>query len=119
MQKMNTHTMYKTSRGEHMENSQSHVENPQSESRFTRSSRSGPSKTGALMEVPPTRSQQRIRSRSPDHCRTRERTKNSSPLQPLNELLQRFYHSVPSLTWEQPLVNETKKVFLEVSTKKH
>lgn len=45
-------------RGQNMDISQSHVENPQSETKFIRQSRSKPSITRALMEVPPTRSQQ-------------------------------------------------------------
>lgn len=71
-----------------MDSSQSHVENPQTETRFIRQSRSKPSTTGALMEVPPTRSQQEA------EAQTTARTESKSPLHLPGELLQRFHHSV-------------------------
>lgn len=57
MQRMNVRHLQNFP-GDKMDSSQSHVENPQSETRFIRQSRSKPSITGTLMEVPPTRSQQ-------------------------------------------------------------
>ncbi|XP_058391987.1 E3 ubiquitin-protein ligase RLIM-like [Diceros bicornis minor] len=96
-------------RGKNMENSQRQVENPQSESTFTRPSRSERSTTEALMEVPPTRGKRRARSRSPDHWRPRARTEHWSPPKSLAEILQRCHHSISSQTFEQPLVNETER----------
>ncbi|XP_036119733.1 E3 ubiquitin-protein ligase RLIM-like [Molossus molossus] len=98
-------------RGENRENSQGHMQNPQSESRFTRSSRSEPSTTGASTEVPPPRGQKRASSRSPDHSRTRATTERRSPPHSLSELLRGLHHSVSSPTFEQPLVNATERFF--------
>ncbi|ELK16555.1 E3 ubiquitin-protein ligase RLIM [Pteropus alecto] len=96
-------------RGENVENSQSHAENPQAESTFTRPSRSEQSTPEALMEVPTTRGQRRARSRSPDHRRTRARIASRSPPRSLSEMLRRHHHSLVSPTFEQPLVNETER----------
>nr|KAF6435722.1 hypothetical protein HJG63_012471 [Rousettus aegyptiacus] len=96
-------------RGENMENSQSHAEDPQAESTFTRPSRSEQNTPEALMEVPTTRGQRRARSRSPDHRRTRARIASRSPPRSLSEMLRRLHHSLVSPTFDQPLVNETER----------
>ncbi|XP_054564724.1 E3 ubiquitin-protein ligase RLIM-like [Eptesicus fuscus] len=98
-------------RRENVENSHSHVENPRSESRFTRPSKSEQSTPRPSIKVPPTRGQKRARSRSPDHSRTRARTESRSPPRSVGELLQRFHHSASSPTFEQPFVGETERVF--------
>ncbi|XP_006193681.2 E3 ubiquitin-protein ligase RLIM [Camelus ferus] len=105
----NPENEYVASRGENMENSQRQGENPQSESLFTRPSRSEQSTSEALMEVPPTRSQRRARSWTPDHRRTRARIESRTPPNSPREILQRFHHDISSLTSEQPLVNETER----------
>uniref|UniRef100_A0A8C3X1P3 RING-type E3 ubiquitin transferase n=1 Tax=Catagonus wagneri TaxID=51154 RepID=A0A8C3X1P3_9CETA len=96
-------------RGENMQDIQKQAENPQFESAFTRPSRSEQSATEALMEAPPTRSQRRKRSRSPDCRRTRARTESRSPPNSLREILRRCHHSESSQAFEQPLVNETER----------
>ncbi|XP_016063267.1 PREDICTED: E3 ubiquitin-protein ligase RLIM-like [Miniopterus natalensis] len=80
-----------------MEDSHSHVENPQSQSRSLRPSGSEQSTPRALMEVPPTRGQKRASSRSPDHSRTRARTESMLLPRSLGQLLQRLHHSQSSL----------------------
>lgn len=55
---------------ESLENSSRQMENPQSESSFARPSRSEGRTNKPLMQVPPTRGQQRSSSRSLDHRRT-------------------------------------------------
>lgn len=82
-----------------MENSPSHVAHPQSESRFTRSSRSEPSTTRTLMEVPLTRGKWRARSRSQDNHRTRAKTESRLPPHSLGHLLQRLHQSIISDFW--------------------
>ncbi|XP_014403361.1 PREDICTED: E3 ubiquitin-protein ligase RLIM-like [Myotis brandtii] len=94
-------------RRENMENSHSHVENPQAEPRFTRPSKSEKSTPRPSIKVTPTRGQKRARSRSPDHSRTRARTESRSPPRALGPLSQRFHHSASSPTFEQPFVSET------------
>ncbi|XP_039079025.1 E3 ubiquitin-protein ligase RLIM-like [Hyaena hyaena] len=90
------------------ENSESQVENTQSESTFIRSPGSEQSTTEALIQVPVTRGQQRVRSRSPDRRRTRARTESPAPNR-MSELLRRFHYSITSPTFEQPPVNETER----------
>ncbi|XP_036194076.1 E3 ubiquitin-protein ligase RLIM-like [Myotis myotis] len=98
-------------RRENMENSHSHVENPQAEPRFTRPSKSEQSTPRPSIKVTPTRGQKRTRSRSPDHSRTRARTESGSPPRSLGPLSQRFHHSASSPTFEQPFVRETGRFF--------
>uniref|UniRef100_A0A8C0DM84 RING-type E3 ubiquitin transferase n=1 Tax=Balaenoptera musculus TaxID=9771 RepID=A0A8C0DM84_BALMU len=93
-------------RRENMEDSQRQVENPQSESIFTRPSMSEQDTTETLVEFSPTRSQRRARSRSPEYPRTRARIESWSPPRSLRESVQRLNHSIPSQTSEQPLVSE-------------
>ncbi|XP_028389396.1 E3 ubiquitin-protein ligase RLIM-like [Phyllostomus discolor] len=95
--------------GGNMKNSQRQVECPQSEPRCTRPPRSEQRRTGALLEVPPTRGQQTARSRSQDQSRTRASTKSRSPAQLLGEILPRLHHSSSSPTFEQPVVRETER----------
>ncbi|XP_053516919.1 E3 ubiquitin-protein ligase RLIM-like [Artibeus jamaicensis] len=95
--------------GGNRKNSQRQVECPQAEPRFTRPRRSEQSRTGALLEVPPTRGQQTARSRSQDQSGTRVSTESRSPAQSLGELLPRLHHSASSLTFEQPMVHETER----------
>ncbi|XP_059529046.1 E3 ubiquitin-protein ligase RLIM-like [Myotis daubentonii] len=98
-------------RRENMENSHSHVENPQAEPRFTRPSKSEQSTPRPSIRVTPARGQKRTRSRSPDHSRTRARTESGSPPRSLGPLAQRFHHSASSPTFEQPFVSETGRFF--------
>ncbi|XP_057573662.1 E3 ubiquitin-protein ligase RLIM-like [Hippopotamus amphibius kiboko] len=95
-------------RRENMEDSQRQVQNPQYESIFTRPSTSEQDTTDALMEFPPTRSQKRTRSRSPDSWRTRARSESWSAPDSLWEIYQRFGYSIASQTLEQPLVSENE-----------
>ncbi|XP_071078294.1 E3 ubiquitin-protein ligase RLIM-like [Desmodus rotundus] len=96
--------------GGNMKNGQRQVECPQSEPRFARPPRSEQSRTGALLEVPPTRGQKRERSRGPDHSRTRARFESTrSPAESRGELLPRLHHSASSPTFEQPVVRETER----------
>ncbi|KAM5315097.1 E3 ubiquitin-protein ligase RLIM-like [Glossophaga mutica] len=83
--------------GGNMKNSQRQVECPQSEPRFTRPPRSEPSRTGALLEAPPTRGQKRERSRSPDQSRTRARFESTPLPRSLGLHSQRPQHSSSSL----------------------
>ncbi|KAI5130215.1 E3 Ubiquitin-Protein Ligase Rlim [Manis pentadactyla] len=91
-------------------NSPWQVENPQPASSFATPLRSEGSTNEGLMQVPPTRGQQRrrIRSRSPDHRRTRARTESMSNPHSVRELCGRHHDSVLSQTSEQPLVNESE-----------
>ncbi|KAI5196871.1 E3 Ubiquitin-Protein Ligase Rlim [Manis pentadactyla] len=93
-----------------LENSPWQVENPQPESSFATPSRSEGSTNEGLMQVPRTRGQQRrrIRSRSPDHRRTRARTESMSTPHSVRERCGRHHDSVLSQTSEQPLVNESE-----------
>ncbi|XP_028022769.2 E3 ubiquitin-protein ligase RLIM-like [Balaenoptera acutorostrata] len=93
-------------RRENMEDSQRQVENPQSESIFTRPSMSEQDTTETLVDFSPTRSQRRARSRSPEYPRTRARIESWSPPRSLRESVQRLNRSIPSQTSEQPLVSE-------------
>ncbi|KAG5193472.1 hypothetical protein JEQ12_019833 [Ovis aries] len=96
----------KLPRREDTEDSQRQVENPQSESLFTTASASEHDTMETLMEVPPTRSQRRPRSRSPDSRRTRARTDSWTPPRTLWELFQRMNEDIPSQTFKQPLISE-------------
>ncbi|XP_055420479.1 E3 ubiquitin-protein ligase RLIM-like [Bubalus kerabau] len=93
-------------RREDTEDSQRQVENPQSESLFTTASASEHDTMETLMEVPPTRSQRRLRSWSPVSRRTRPRTDNWSPPHTLWEFFQRINEDTPSQTFKQPLISE-------------
>ncbi|XP_070222705.1 E3 ubiquitin-protein ligase RLIM-like [Bos mutus] len=93
-------------RREDKEDSQRQVENPHSESLFTRPSTSEHDTMETLMEVPPTRSQRRLRSWSPVSRRTRPRTDNWSPPHTLWEIFQRINEDTPSQTFKQPLISE-------------
>ncbi|XP_008561500.1 PREDICTED: E3 ubiquitin-protein ligase RLIM-like [Galeopterus variegatus] len=103
-------------RAENTENRQRQVGNPRSESTNATPATSEQSATEAFIEVPTTRSQRRARSRSPDHRRTRARIESRSPQNSLSEISQRFHHSIPSQTVDQPLVNETERCF---TTRQH
>ncbi|XP_014308220.1 E3 ubiquitin-protein ligase RLIM-like [Myotis lucifugus] len=94
-------------RRENMENSHSHVENPQAEPRLTRPSTSEQSTPRPSIRVTPTRGQKRARSRSPDHSRTRARTESRSPPRALGPVSQRFHHRASFPTFEQAFVSET------------
>ncbi|XP_040122279.1 E3 ubiquitin-protein ligase RLIM-like [Oryx dammah] len=96
----------KLPRREDTEDSQRQVENPQSESLFTTASASEHDTTETFMEVPPTETQRRPRSRSPDSRRTRARTDSWTPPRTLWELFQRMNEDVPSQTFKQPLISE-------------
>ncbi|XP_059956491.1 E3 ubiquitin-protein ligase RLIM-like [Mesoplodon densirostris] len=96
-------------RRENMEDSQRQVESPQSESIFTRPSMSEQDTTETLMEFPPTTSQRRARSRSPEYRRTRGRIESWSPPRSLREIVQRLNHSIPSQNFEQPLLSENAR----------
>ncbi|XP_059956489.1 E3 ubiquitin-protein ligase RLIM-like [Mesoplodon densirostris] len=96
-------------RRENMEDSQRQVESPQSESIFTRPSMSEQDTTETLMEFPPTTSQRRARSRSPEYRRTRARIESWSPPCSLREIVQRLNHSIPSQNFEQPLLSENAR----------
>ncbi|XP_059956501.1 E3 ubiquitin-protein ligase RLIM-like [Mesoplodon densirostris] len=96
-------------RRENMEDSQRQVESPQSESIFTRPSMSEQDTTETLMEFPPTTSQRRARSRSPEYRRTRARIESWSPPRSLREIVQRLNHSIPSQNFEQPLLSENAR----------
>ncbi|KAI5944295.1 E3 ubiquitin-protein ligase RLIM [Manis javanica] len=93
-----------------LENSPWQVESPPPESSFATPLRSEGRTNEGLMQVPPTRGQQRrrIRSRSPDHRRTRARTESMSTPHSVRELYGRHHYSVLSQTSEQPLVNESE-----------
>uniref|UniRef100_G3X6F2 RING-type E3 ubiquitin transferase n=1 Tax=Bos taurus TaxID=9913 RepID=G3X6F2_BOVIN len=93
-------------RREDTEDSQRQVENPQFESLFTTASASEHDTMETLMEVPPTRSQRRLRSWSPVSRRTRPRTDNWSPPHTLWEFFQRINEDTPSQTFNQPLISE-------------
>ncbi|KAB0372090.1 hypothetical protein FD755_015882 [Muntiacus reevesi] len=99
----------KLPRREDMEDSQRQVERTQSESLFTRPSTPEQDMTETLMEVPPTRSQRRLRSRSPVYRRTRARTDSWSPPHSLWENFQRINEDIPSQTFKQPLISENER----------
>ncbi|CAI9180319.1 unnamed protein product [Rangifer tarandus platyrhynchus] len=99
----------KLPRREDMEDSQRQVESPQSESLFTRPSTPEQDTTETLMEVPPTRSQRRLRSRSPVYRRTRARTDSWSPPHSLWEIFPSINEDIPSQTFKQPLISENEK----------
>ena len=69
----------KLPRREDKEDSQRQVENPQSESLFTRPPTSEQDAMETLLEVPPTRTKRRAKSMSPVSRRTRARTDSWSP----------------------------------------
>ncbi|XP_041493071.1 E3 ubiquitin-protein ligase RLIM-like [Microtus oregoni] len=87
---------------------QRQVENSASETSSARTPRSEHSSVEALTDVPSTRGRRRARSPKPEHQRrTRARAERSrSSLHPTNEIPRRSHHSISSLTFEQPLVNE-------------
>ncbi|XP_065772364.1 E3 ubiquitin-protein ligase RLIM-like [Muntiacus reevesi] len=99
----------KLPRREDMEDSQRQVESPQSESLFIRPSTPEQDMTETLMEFPPTRSQRRLRSRSPVYRRTRARTDSWSPPHSLWEIFQRINEDIPSQTFKQPLISENER----------
>ena len=97
-------------RREDTEDSQKQVENPQSESLFTTASASEQDATETLMEVPPTRSQRRLRSPSPVSQRTRPRFDYWPTAPTLYEIFQRINEETPSQTFKQPLISENDNV---------
>uniref|UniRef100_A0A8C6DZP9 RING-type E3 ubiquitin transferase n=1 Tax=Moschus moschiferus TaxID=68415 RepID=A0A8C6DZP9_MOSMO len=99
----------KLPRREDTEDSQKQVENPESESLFTRPSASEQDTMEILMEVPPTRSQRRAKSMSPVYRRTRARTDSWSPPHSQWEIFLRINEDVPSQTFKQPLVSENER----------
>ncbi|KAM9669197.1 E3 ubiquitin-protein ligase RLIM-like [Dama dama] len=99
----------KLPRREDMEDSQRQVESPQSESLFIRPSTPEQDMTETLMEFPPTRSQRRLRSRSPVYRRTRARTDSWSPPHSLWEIFQRINEDIPSQPFKQPLISENER----------
>ncbi|CAI9180324.1 unnamed protein product [Rangifer tarandus platyrhynchus] len=99
----------KLPRREDTEDSQRQVESPQSESLFTRPSTPEQDMTETLMEVPPTRSQRRLRSRSPVYRRTRARTDSWSPPHSLWEIFPSINEDIPSQTFKQPLISENER----------
>ncbi|XDB67010.1 hypothetical protein ABFV05_020626 [Capra hircus] len=96
----------KLPRREDTEDSQRQVENPHSESLFTRPSTSEQDAMETLMEVPPTRSQRRAKYMSPISRRTRARTDSSAPSHSLWEIFQRMNEDIPPQTFKQPLISE-------------
>ncbi|XP_055249594.1 E3 ubiquitin-protein ligase RLIM-like [Moschus berezovskii] len=99
----------KLPRREYTEDSQKQVENPESESLFTRPSASEQDTMEILMEVPPTRSQRRAKSMSPVYRRTRARTDSWSPPHSQWEIFLRINEDVPPQTFKQPLVSENER----------
>ncbi|CAI9180323.1 unnamed protein product [Rangifer tarandus platyrhynchus] len=99
----------KLPRREDTEDSQRQVESPQSESLFTRPSTPEQDMTETLMEVPPTRSQRRLRSSSPVYRRTRARTDSWSPPHSLWEIFPSINEDIPSQTFKQPLISENER----------
>jgi E3 ubiquitin-protein ligase RLIM len=85
---------------DYVENIQSEVEIPQSES-------TEGSTTEALMDVPLTRGQRRGRSRSPETRRVRERSESNSPPNPVRELIWRFRDMPPEI-FEELMVSEVE-----------
>ena len=85
------------------------MERPQSESLFTRPSTPEQDTTETLMEFPPTRSQRRLRSRSPGYRRTRARTDSWSPPHSLCEIFPSINEDIPSQTFKQPLTRENER----------
>nr|XP_020772071.1 E3 ubiquitin-protein ligase RLIM-like [Odocoileus virginianus texanus] len=99
----------KLPRREDTEDSQRQVESPQSESLFIRPSTPEQDTTETLMEFPLTRSQRRLRSRSPVYRRTRARTDSSSPPHSLWEIFPSINEDIPSQTFKQPLISENER----------
>ncbi|KAM9669198.1 E3 ubiquitin-protein ligase RLIM-like [Dama dama] len=98
----------KLPRREDTEDSQRQVENPQSEPLFTTPSASEQDTMETLMEVPLTRSQRRLRSRSPVYRRTRARTDSWSPPHSRWEFFPSINEDIPSQTFKEPLICENE-----------
>ncbi|XP_040128507.2 E3 ubiquitin-protein ligase RLIM [Ictidomys tridecemlineatus] len=86
-------------------NRERQLENPP-QSTVTRSSISDGSVTEAIMEVPPTRSQRRSRSRSPETRRTRPRIESSLSPNRQHEMVMRFHYCTSPEIFECIQVNE-------------
>ncbi|XP_055294593.1 E3 ubiquitin-protein ligase RLIM-like [Moschus berezovskii] len=99
----------KLPRREDTEDSQRQVENLQPESLFTTPSASEQDTKETLMEVPPTTSKRRLRSRSPVYLRTRARTDSWSLPHSQWETVQRINEDTPSQTFEQTLIRENER----------
>uniref|UniRef100_A0A8C6DZN0 RING-type E3 ubiquitin transferase n=1 Tax=Moschus moschiferus TaxID=68415 RepID=A0A8C6DZN0_MOSMO len=99
----------KLPRREDTEDSQRQVENLQPESLFTTPSASEQDTKETLMEVPPTTSKRRLRSRSPVYLRTRARTDSWSLPHSQWETVQRINEDTPSQTFKQTLIRENER----------
>ena len=98
----------KLPRREDTEDSQRQVETPESEPLFTTSA-SEQDTMETLVEVPLTRSQRRLRSRSPVFWRTRARTDSWSPPHSRWEVFPSINEDIPSQTFKEPLICENER----------
>ena len=96
----------KLPRREDTEESQRQVETPPPEPLFTSASEQDTMET--LVEVPPTRSQRRLRSRSPIYWRTRARTDSWSTPHSQWEVSPSINEDIPSQTFKEPLICENE-----------